>query len=461
VTVSTGAGGGKVDFGNTVGLGSALDVGVAGNTGDVDFDGAVTLGGNDLTVVDAGTVTFNAGVTGTGGSLDVTSSTAVDIDNAAIALTGAGTVDFRGAGLVTSSGQNITTAGQDITFAALTPFATDTGAVTVSTGAGAGDVLFGNTLNGAQNLSLTAGTGDVTFTGAVGGGTVLGNLTVNSSGTLTANSTINAAKIDIRGNTAVNLLGNVTATAGNSFKSYGGNFNLPGGTTITTTNNSLLIANTGTVTVAGNLTATGSTVAFGSLDWASSKTTAVIGGQGTVTANTIILGGNNVGTALTAGNHGLTLNASASTVFFNLGLGGVDFSGYVLAGNFAGADVPLDHINTDGQLKIGNQVFGANNVDFTSLLTISAQQERIEKLLRAAASAEFFMKAPLWIDILMEEDEECDPDDEECLKRKRERQRSWLAPGNLRPSRFGVYMPTLLYEETEDGDLVIQLSSLR
>ncbi|MBW2616101.1 MAG: hypothetical protein JRD02_07995, partial [Deltaproteobacteria bacterium] len=88
--------------------------------------------------------------------------------------------------------------------------------------------------------------------------------------------------------------------------------------------------------------------------------------------------------------------------------------------------------------------------------------EKIEQLLKEAAQAEFFNKAPLWIEIAMEEDEEeeCDPDDEECLKRKRERETSWLAPDSLRPSRFGIYMPTLLYEETEAGDLVIQLSSL-
>jgi hypothetical protein len=338
------------------------------------------------------------------------------------------------------------------------------GTVNVNTGGGAGNILFTGAVAApaAQNLDLTAGTGDVTFTGAVGSVPLpLGDLTVHSSGTLTANSTINAAKIDIRGNTAVNLLGNVDAT--DTFTSRGGNFNLPGGITIDTHDTNLLIANTGTVTVAGTLDAGTATAAFGSLDWSSSKTSAVIGGKGTVTASTIIIGGKNVGTGLTAGSHGLTLNAaSANNVFFNLGLGGVDFSGHVLAGNFAGADVPLDHINTEGRLKIGDQTFGANTVDFSSLLTISAQQERIEKLLRAAATAEFFMKAPLWIDILMEEDEEeCDPDDEECLKRKRERETSWLAPGNLRPSRLGVYRPTLLYEETEAGDLVIQLSSLR
>ncbi|MCD6296550.1 MAG: hypothetical protein J7M30_05300, partial [Deltaproteobacteria bacterium] len=352
----------------------------------------------------------------------------------------------------TNLNANVTTTGGNVQFNSTTVLGVD---VAVSTGGGAGgNITFAGTLDGTRDLDLTAGTGDVTFTGAVGGGTALRDLIVNSAGALTA-AAISAALIDITGNTAVNLNGNVNAT--NTFTSRGGAFTLPAGITINTNNTDLLIANTGNVTVAGILNAgLFGRAGFGNGLSHEAGGSANISGGGTVNANTIYIGGNTVGSS-----PGLHLNpASANDCWFNLT--GDPFSGWVTA-TFSAGSISLDNIHTAGTLQINSTIFGAHQVDFGSMLTLSTQQEKIEKLLRAAATAEFFMKAPLWIDIMMEEDEEeeCDPDDEECLERKRARETSWLAPDYLRPSSIGIFMPTLLYEETEDGDLVIQLSSLR
>ncbi|MBW2343536.1 MAG: S-layer family protein, partial [Deltaproteobacteria bacterium] len=446
----TQTGGAVTNVGNAIfnGAGGAIDLTNAGN----NFTGTVVLNTNagfNAAVSDANALTLIA--SNVGGAMTAIAGGVLNINGDITATNGF----VATSGGNTNLNANVTTTGGNVAFNSATLLGANTA---VDTGPGGGNITFVGALNGTQNLDLTAGTGDVTFTGAVGGGTVLGNLMVHSSGTLTA-AAITAALIDITGNTAVNLNGNVNAT--NTFTSRGGDFSLPGGT-INTSNTDLLIANTGAVNVAGMLNAGNATAAFGSLDWASSNTSATIAGGGTVRGNTIIIGGNTVGTDAAIGNWVLQVQpASASNIFFNLGeTGGV--SGNVSPIGFAGADVSLDQINAAGTLTIGNVVFGANTIDFGSLLTLSSQQEMLEKLLRAAATAEFFMKAPLWIDILMEEEEEeeCDPDDEECLKRKGERETSWLAPDSLRPSRLGVYRPTLLYEETEAGDLVIQLSSL-
>ncbi|RLI52466.1 MAG: hypothetical protein DRP09_17875, partial [Candidatus Thorarchaeota archaeon] len=465
--------------GGAVNINNAVNAGGAFNSTGTTFNNTATINATGITINHTNNVTINAALTSGTGAVDIDAGGTLGLFSTINTTTGNVTLDSAGLTTVTGPGDIVTTTG-DVSFGGALPGAlTTSGDVTtgggnvmfgnavtlganvaVDTGAGGGNIVFANTLDGTQNLYLTAGTGDVTFTGAVGAGTVLGDLTVNSSATLTA-AAINAAKIDIRGNTAVNLNGNVNAT--NTFTSRGGNFNLPGGVTINTNNTNLLVANGGGVNVAGTLNAGSATAAFGSLDWASSRTGATIGGGGTVIGNTIIIGGNTVGTVAAPGAWVLQVQpGSASSIVFNLGqVAGV--SGNVNPIGFAGANVSLDQINADGTLTIGTVTFNANTIDFGSLLTLSAQQEKIEKLLRAAATAEFFMKAPLWIDILMEEDEEeeCEPDDEECLKRKRERETSWLAPDYLRPSRLGVYRPTLLYEETRAGDLVIQLSSLR
>jgi hypothetical protein len=130
---------------------------------------------------------------------------------------------------------------------------------------------------------------------------------------------------------------------------------------------------------------------------------------------------------------------------------------------------PLNQTHHPNGILIINGIFGLNNqVDFSAFTVFAAQQEKIEQLMAASAQAEFFQKPPLWIEFLWDEEEEeieeeeCDPGDEDCWERKRQREQemeesttSWLWDLNLSP-----HNPTLLQEHKE-VESRIQLSSLR
>jgi mucin-19 len=228
IDIGTGAGAGKVDFQGTLtlnDLAGANALRVTAGTGDVDFDGAVTINDNNLTVVSSALTTVTAGISGSTGSIDFTTSTRTDVDGA-ITLTGAGTVTLDAA---TISGVNITTVGGNITFGgAVIVDATDgDNVIDIGTGAGAGKVDFQGTLTlndlaGDNSLRVTAGTGDVDFDGAV---TLNDNsLTVVSSGTTTEAAGISGStgNVDITASTGITLTGAVTLTTGDVRLNSGG-----------------------------------------------------------------------------------------------------------------------------------------------------------------------------------------------------------------------------------------------
>ncbi|MEB3282785.1 MAG: CHAT domain-containing protein [Lyngbya sp.] len=74
-----------------------------------------------------------------------------------------------------------------------------------------GNIEFNSTLDGTFNLQLNSGSGNVTL-GTVGNNSILGNVTVNSSGTTTFNSTVTATSLttDAPGTTELNA--NITTT---------------------------------------------------------------------------------------------------------------------------------------------------------------------------------------------------------------------------------------------------------
>jgi hypothetical protein len=86
----------------------------------------------------------------------------------------------------------ITTVGADVDFGI--GAMTLSGATTVNTGAGIGDVNFGGTVDGGSALTVTSGTGSVDFRGNVGGNTLLDSLTV------TGLTTLNGIEIDVDNN---------------------------------------------------------------------------------------------------------------------------------------------------------------------------------------------------------------------------------------------------------------------
>ncbi|TAG86760.1 MAG: filamentous hemagglutinin N-terminal domain-containing protein, partial [Oscillatoriales cyanobacterium] len=118
----------------------------------------------------------------------------------------------------TTLNAGVSTIKQDITFQS--PVLVQDNA-SVNTGAGA-NILFNNTVKGAltgtKDLSLTAGTGNIIFTGAVGDKSAIGNLKVNSQGTILFNETVNAASLttDTGGTTILN--GNVTTTGSQTYQ---------------------------------------------------------------------------------------------------------------------------------------------------------------------------------------------------------------------------------------------------
>ncbi|MCL4206671.1 MAG: hypothetical protein KJ000_29660, partial [Pirellulaceae bacterium] len=294
VVIGTGAGGGSVDFNSTLTLGG--NVTITAGTGDVDFDGAVSVESHDLTVVSSATTNIRAGITGSTSNVNINATTATHVDGA-IALSGAGTVALHRASI---SGVDITTVGGTITFDG--PTSTDTGTVAVGTGAGGGHVLFNDTLGLGGNLTVTAGTGNATFTGAV---TIGGhNLTVASSGISTVVSGIGGTtgNVNIAASTRTDVDGAIALSAA-------GNIDL----------DRAVVSGVNVTTVGGNITFDGPA----STDSGPVAVSTGAGGGDVVFHDTLGLGGNLMVTAgtgnatfsgaVTIGGHSLTVTSSAVT----------------------------------------------------------------------------------------------------------------------------------------------------
>ncbi len=174
-------------------------IGRADATGAIAIDGAATF--NDpVAIQTGGTINVNQPISGAGNASLTLNAPLINLNE------NVATID-----------QNITLGGNIILGADVT---LDTG------GAGAGDVIFNGTVDGARALGVNAGTGNVTFNGAVGSSTPL-------SGLIVSGQTINTAAIRVAGNIDIAASGTL-------------NF----GSTVTTSNNgSLAIANTGNLTL--------------------------------------------------------------------------------------------------------------------------------------------------------------------------------------------------------------------
>ncbi|TAE99143.1 MAG: filamentous hemagglutinin N-terminal domain-containing protein [Oscillatoriales cyanobacterium] len=148
-----------------------IAIGRTDGTGKITFDRAHSFQ-DPLTVQSGnGNIVVNQPLTGK--------------DNASIVFNGKTTLNA-----------GVSTIKQDITFNS--PVLVQDNA-SVSTGAGAGNILFNSTVNGAptgtKDLILTAGTGSITFKDAVGAVTPLTNLTANSKIFLGGNVTTTGTQI--------------------------------------------------------------------------------------------------------------------------------------------------------------------------------------------------------------------------------------------------------------------------
>jgi filamentous hemagglutinin family protein len=383
------AGSGDITFSDTVsGLG-ALIANSAGTTAfnntvqatslTTDTGGTTTLNG-DVTTSGAQTygddVRLNSGVTLTTTNSAVSFSGAVDSQagetNALTISSGVGNATFTGA-----VGANQALAALTVNSTGTTAFDSTVQATSLTTDAGGtttlnGDVTtsgtqtygdavqvngdatlattnsavtFDSTVNSqaseTNNLTVTTGNGAVAFNAAVGGAAngELGALAVNSTGTTTFASTVEADTVATNAGGTTVLNGNVTTTG---TQTYSDNLQLNSGLSLTTTNSDVTVAGTvnseagetnaltvnsgsGNVTLTGALgsgvvlgavtvNSTGAT-AFGGTVQAASLTTNA-GGTTSLNGNVTTTGAQTYNDDAVTINSGLTLNSNNNAIAF-------------------------------------------------------------------------------------------------------------------------------------------------
>jgi hypothetical protein len=299
-------------------------------TGTTTFNGAVTTSLFNGIHLTGNAFSFNAPVTTTG-------SGPVSIDNTGtLSIASAGAMNLTGpfsqigTGSVALSG-NITIDGDTILF---TGPVTLGNTVALMTDTATGDVIFSNTLDGAQNLNIAVGVGAIIFSQAVGGSVALGTLTVTSAKDFTSQA-ITATAVNLSGISNLATFGTLTTTGalgivlnGNAFT-----FSQDVSTTnlgpLTITNNGILtFSPTHSVTLDGafNQNGSGQVLAAGTL---------VTHNQGVNFSAAVLLNGNysiNTGTTGATVTFGSDLDGP-----FNLniaaGLGNVVFQKSIGDGN--------------------------------------------------------------------------------------------------------------------------------
>jgi len=187
LTQQGGTGTGTTQFDGTVMLEASggLNLGSLSALNDVEINGDI----DTLTAANGGTVTINLD-----GVLDIEADADMTLGGA-FSQTGGGTVETAG---------DITTSGEDITFASAVTL-TDDHAVAFSTGSGGGTITFGSTLDGStdfnEDLTLTAGAGNIDFDAAVGSITDPGDVVIVSAANVTADAAFNANSLTQQGGT--------------------------------------------------------------------------------------------------------------------------------------------------------------------------------------------------------------------------------------------------------------------
>ncbi len=258
------------------------------NASSLDFFGAITLAGAVSLNSNNGKLEFYSTADGAG---DLTLNV------------GTGSIIFNGAignisqlGNLTLNSTGTTRFNSTVSAASLT---TDAGGTTVLNGniatAGAqqfndavqlaGDVIlssnnstltFNNTLDGTapgvQMLEVASGSGNITFNGALGNIIQLGAVTVNSSGTTSFNSTVNAASLTTDAGGITEIGGDISTTG---TQTYNDALVLTGAVTFNTSNSDITFNNTlsgsaGSENLtlnsgSGNITANGALTSLGAV----------------------------------------------------------------------------------------------------------------------------------------------------------------------------------------------------
>jgi len=140
---------------------------------DVVVAGAVISTGGAVRVAASRDTIFHGIVSAGGGEVSITADRRF---TAAGTLTATGSITLTAVDRI-SLANNVTAVGFDTSFSGPVLL---TANVTVSTGAGAGNIQFSDAIDGAHDLSLNAGTGGVTLGGAVGATTALGTVEIEA-----------------------------------------------------------------------------------------------------------------------------------------------------------------------------------------------------------------------------------------------------------------------------------------
>jgi len=379
ITVETGAG--KINFNQNI-----------TTTGAQDYKGEVTLDGDVTLTAAAGSVTFMS-ITGNGNSLTVTGNGVLNggtgIENLSIignfslvsGTLSAETIDVTGTSGIAG---NIATAGNqtytgEVTLDGNATLSSTAGLITLEhiTGSGNSLTLTGDcVLNGGDNINILSVNGTVAINkdiAVTGTQTYSGTVTLGSTGNLITLEGTTVTLENIAGNgKSLTITGNGVLNGGSGIDelSVTGNFNLADGTL-----NAAKVDVTGTSAITGNIITTGTQEYLGAVtlggditltSTAGSVTLGVITGNGkslTIDCNGVLNGGTGINILSVGGDFSLaggTLNAAE-----------IDVSGISnITGNIttSGAQTYTDVVtlNGTGKLKIESQ---NGDIEFKSMLT--------------------------------------------------------------------------------------------
>jgi filamentous hemagglutinin family protein len=255
----------------------------------------------------------------------------------------------------------------------------------------AGSVAFNGTVDGAHALTVNAGSGDVAFDHAVGGTTRLGALTVNTAGETRFGAPVRAASVATDAPGTVLLAASVDTTG---TQTYGEQVTLATDITLTGTTVSLAGVDAASaggqgLTIQGNavLGTVGGSHALSSLTVNGASTlngaVATTGGQAyhgaiTLGADTVLSGSSLALDGTIDGAHALTVNAGSGGVVFDHAVGGTTRLG-ALTVNTAGetrlnAPVRAASLTTDaaGTVVLENAVDTTGTQTYGEHVTLAA-----------------------------------------------------------------------------------------
>ncbi|MBS0586106.1 MAG: hypothetical protein JSR76_07410, partial [Verrucomicrobia bacterium] len=344
------AGSGDIAFGNTVTIG-ALTINSARN---VTTTQALSL--DSLLITTSTAATFNASLATTtssgivvngssftfNGNVTTTNNGPLTITNTGVLTVPTGvTLSLDGPFTQTGGGSNffggsLTTTNDAISFAgALTLTANSV----ISSGAGAGNISFGSTINGLRSLSITAGTGNLTFSGAIGASNALTSLTVVSANTLLLSNTVSVSG-------AYTVSSATTSTYNGALSA--GSISLSGGAiaanaSFTTTSGNVTITNSGALAVGVGAPIT----SFGSFTQTGGGSVSL--GANVTATNALAFGGAITltnGATLQTTNSNITLSSTVTGSFpltFIAGTGDITLSGAIGATRLTSLTINTAH----------------------------------------------------------------------------------------------------------------------